>query len=515
VLDLVSGTFAAVSTVVNNVVDAVFNSTEGFDSLGKVITNLITLSLTPLKVLFYGIKLGVQEAQLAWEKSFFGDKDQKTISELNKGIEETKDNLKEVTIAAIESAKGIATNFGDAITEISSAVKAGAKAVEETDIKAAIAQGKRLVALKKNAEVAAALNTGLIEQYDSQAEKLRQIRDDEALSIEDRKTANDELGLVLEEQFKLMQKNGDVVLENAQAQFKANKSQENNIALIDAQNEKLAISAQIEGFRSEQIINNIALRKEEVELGVTATDAENERKIAQLNFDAEREENETKRIEKLREVLEIENQLAIDKLARDKELYKEGTQFRIDSEQEYFNTVQDLRNRETELNKSSSETDKKTAKGVNGAKLAFASNTFSAVTSLFEEESKIGKALAIGQATISGIEGVQNAYTTAQASPLTLLNPAYPAIQAGLAGIFSSIQIAKIASTSANGGGGASSVSSTPSAPSFPIVQGTGSNQIAEAINSNNQQPIEAFVVSANMTTSQELDRNIINEGSV
>ena len=34
---------------------------------------------------------------------------------------------------------------------------------------------------------------------------------------------------------------------------------------------------------------------------------------------------------------------------------------------------------------------------------------------------KIGKAAAVTSATISGIEGVQNAYTTAQKSPLTAL----------------------------------------------------------------------------------------------
>ncbi len=59
------------------------------------------------------------------------------------------------------------------------------------------------------------------------------------------------------------------------------------------------------------------------------------------------------------------------------------------------------------------------------------------------------------------------------------------------------------------GGGGAS----MPSAPSFNLVQGTGSNQVAQSINT--QQPIEAFVVSKNVSTGQELDRNIIKSASL
>jgi len=62
-------------------------------------------------------------------------------------------------------------------------------------------------------------------------------------------------------------------------------------------------------------------------------------------------------------------------------------------------------------------------------------------------------------------------------------------------------------STGGPGGG------SMPSAPSFNLVQGTNSNQIAQSINT--QQPIEAFVVSKNVSTSQELDRNIIKSASL
>jgi hypothetical protein len=72
--------------LVNTVVDvfeSVSKATGGFDALGKVIKGLITIGITPLKLGFYGIKLGIQQAQLIWEKSFFGGNDKGKIAELN------------------------------------------------------------------------------------------------------------------------------------------------------------------------------------------------------------------------------------------------------------------------------------------------------------------------------------------------------------------------------------------------------------------------------------------------
>lgn len=515
VVDFFSGAFKAASVVVNNLVDSVANSSEGFDALGKVLLGVINLAITPLKIAFYGIKLAVLETQKIWEQSVFGGKDQDKIADLTNRINESRESLKEVGESALQSAKDVANNFGEAITEISSATSAAIQAVEDTSIKAAFEQGKRLVQLQKDSEIAAALNQGLIEQYDSQAEQLKQIRDEESKIISDRIVANDKLGEVLDMQAESMQKNADLVLENAQAQYDSNKSQENYIALIDAQNEKLAINAQIEGFRSEQIVNGVALRKEEIELSNTAYDTEKERQVAQLNFDAEREENEIKRIEKLKEAIDIEEEIALEKLERDRERYLEGTQFRADAEQEYLNKKQELANREIEIDKKVSEEKKKTDKSLFNAKLSFADNAFGQIATLAEEESEIGKSLAIGQTTISGIEGVQNAYTTAQESPITALFPAYPAIQAGLAGAFSLAQIGKIKNTSANGSGGSSSSTPSATAPTFNLNQGTGSNQIAQAIGNQNDKPITAVVVSSNVTTAQEADRNIIDEGSI
>jgi len=54
-----------------------------------------------------------------------------------------------------------------------------------------------------------------------------------------------------------------------------------------------------------------------------------------------------------------------------------------------------------------------------------------------------------------------------------------------------------------------------PQSPSFNIVGQGGTNQLAEAIGSQTQQPIKAYVVSNDVTTAQSLDRNIVEGASL
>ena len=88
-------------------------------------------------------------------------------------------------------------------------------------------------------------------------------------------------------------------------------------------------------------------------------------------------------------------------------------------------------------------------------------------------------------------------------------------VEAGIAGAMGAVQIAKIAKTqfeggasadtSGGGGGGGGGVTApTMSAPQFNVVGQSGVNQLA----SLGQQPIQAYVVSGQVTSQQALDRN-------
>jgi len=149
--------------------------------------------------------------------------------------------------------------------------------------------------------------------------------------------------------------------------------------------------------------------------------------------------------------------------------------------------------------------------------LGDAKNTFNQIAQLAGKDSKVGKAMAIASATISGVQGVQNAYSTAQKSPITLGFPAYPLVQAGLAGAIALKNITAIKSVNPSGGGSANvPIPTTASAPpAFNVVGASGTNQLASAIGGQSQQPIQAYVVANDVTTSQSMDRNIIEDASI
>ena len=68
--------------------------------------------------------------------------------------------------------------------------------------------------------------------------------------------------------------------------------------------------------------------------------------------------------------------------------------------------------------------------------------------------------------------------------------------------------------TPASGGGGGGG-GAAPAAPSFNVVGASPTNQLAQTIGNQQQQPIKAFVVANDVTTQQSLDRNIVSSASI
>ena len=141
--------FNEVANVFVSVYENVSSATENFDALGKVVSGLVTIALTPLKLTFYGISLGIQEAQLMWEKSFLGDGDPQTIAELNMSIIETKGNILDVGQAALDAGKDVVTNFGEAVTEVGEIGTQVVEGLKEVSVEASVETAKSNLALKK------------------------------------------------------------------------------------------------------------------------------------------------------------------------------------------------------------------------------------------------------------------------------------------------------------------------------------------------------------------------------
>ena len=266
VMTTVSTTFNQVANVLVDVYDWVTKSSDRFDGLTKVISGLMTIALTPLKLSFYAIKLGVEGAMLAWEDSFLGGGDEGKIAALRLSMAETANDIKEVGLAAIDAGKDIGNNIGDAIGEIGAIGEMAIDGISKISVKANYEQAKATTAAANSSKLAEAAIQGLIEKYDRQAELQRQIRDDETKTFAERIAANKELGRILDEQEAEMLKLANTRVASAKLELDANKDNiELQVAYQQTLNDRAGVEAQVAGFRSEQLTNEVSLNKELLE----------------------------------------------------------------------------------------------------------------------------------------------------------------------------------------------------------------------------------------------------------
>tara|TARA_R100000781_G_scaffold2109_1_gene3527 strand:+ start:8237 stop:9643 length:1407 start_codon:yes stop_codon:yes gene_type:complete len=194
----------------------------------------------------------------------------KAIGHLFKGeFAEAKDEA----INAGKEMVDVWTGVDNSVDKITTTVTKAAGAIKDYTTET-LKGAKAIVELRNQSELAAVQVQGLIEDYDRQAEKLRQVRDDESKTFEERIAANNKLGEVLKEQEKEMLKLVDIQIASAQADVNKNNNLENQIKLQEALNEKKGVLAQITGFESEQLTNNIALQKEQQAVAQENADAQ-------------------------------------------------------------------------------------------------------------------------------------------------------------------------------------------------------------------------------------------------
>jgi hypothetical protein len=136
---------------------------------------------------------------------------------------------------------------------------------------------------------------------------------------------------------------------------------------------------------------------------------------------------------------------------------------------------------------------------------------------------KIEKALRISVAIIDTASSALKAY----ASQLSIPGPGALFRAQAAAAIATAMGLAQVAIISKQqfvgspsglrgAGGGAGGVAgSGVQAPDFNIVGQSPSNQLASAVQGQFQQPIKAYVVSKDVSTAQEMDRNIIGSASL
>jgi hypothetical protein len=338
--------------VVFNTFEAVSKASNGFSGLTAVMKGLLTIAVTPLKLAFDAIVLTLKQAQLAFEQSPFGGKDQEKIKQLTKDIEETRESIKKSAEEAVKSGKSVVDNMGKAVTEVGSVVGGVVEGVQEISVKGAYEIAKANTELKNSAAIAAAQQGLLVEKFDLQAEKQRQIRDEERNSLSERKKANDELSKILDEQEKAMIAQANLQVAAAQAAVEANDNTETQTALIEALANKQGVLAQVEGLRSEQKMNDLALDRERMEMDKALSQSEAELAYQRELFDAQQIEDKVKQAEAIRE-LEMERQE--EERMRLQEIVdnaKAETQAKVDAQIELDAFLEESRQKNIEANKA-------------------------------------------------------------------------------------------------------------------------------------------------------------------
>ena len=159
-------------------------------------------------------------------------------------------------------------------------------------------------------------------------------------------------------------------------------------------------------------------------------------------------------------------------------------------------------------------------KAVQDAKIAMAKSTLGNISKAVGENTKAGKAAAAAAALINTYQGISAELATKTVTPFGFaLKLANIATTAAI-GFKSVKDILKTNPETAGGGTAAPSATgraaqAEPIPPAFNIVGASGANQLAEAIGGQTQQPVKAFVVSNDVSTAQELDRNIVEGASI
>ncbi len=377
-----------------------------------------------------------------------------------------------------------------------------------------------------------------------------------------------EQGAVVEENTDLQKKNNEIAL-NAikkikKAQEDFNKKLEEAIKLGKKDAEaafklrlakKESLAKELEDFIAiEKMKRNHLLKNEELtknERRLIRFESEQEilkitKEFAEKEAESKKEQQEKER-EHQQKLKDIKNEFLLE-LEAESKLFTEN--FLISEQEKEILAVEDkyrvLINKAEQYNKDTTQLEANKEKAISDiqdkfakqrlqaqqqaemAKVQMASDALGAISQFItafakeDEESQrkafnLNKAVSIAQALVNTSLAV-TAALTAGGNPIKLATGAQ-FVEAGIAAVMGAAQVATIAKTQFQGSQGATppmpstgtgvGTGATTQPPAFNVVGQSGFNQIATALGQG-QPPIQAFVVSQDVTTAQQLDNAII-----
>ena len=216
---------------------------------------------------------------------------------------------------------------------------------------------------------------------------------------------------------------------------------------------------------------------------------------------------------KARNMLDLEmeiNQFKIDNIQK-----------RLDTEELTFKKRMQLEQEQTKLEDDNAGKRKIIAETEAKAKIQLLDVTASALSAfgkLAGKETGAGKALAVAGTLISTYLSAQKAFES-QFKPVAIVDSpvrgaiaAAAAVATGMANVKAILKVKTPNDKSSSAG--AAAASRTIQAPDFNVVGASQTSQLAQTVAGEQAKPVRAFVVGKDISTQQEMDRNITNTAS-
>ena len=435
--------------------------------------------------------------------------DTKEAAKIQKDINKLEKENRELQAENIEKNKEIVKvvkNVGDKVVKTFNTIK---KATTDAfDNKEVLANAEY------NIERLGILYTGIVEKYDDMAEKQRQIRDNEAKTIDERIAANEELARVLDEGEKKEKANLQSrigLLQTQQKLLGVTKERQNEILAL--QQELTGVTSKYTGLRSEQQTNINALDKEAIELQRSLAEGTIEANKIIADSDAEALDGTLEAFAKRKQALEDEYKSRTELLDTELSQLKEGTQAYVDAvnekkvlDSQYAADQKTLRDEMVMFMGEKAEEELEIERELQQGKIDAVMGGLQGLQQLLGEDSKFGKALAVTQAIINTYQGASKALGQGG-----IFGPIAAAgvIASGLAQVRAITQTELPTPPMGGGGGGGG----TPqlAGPSVGIIGGQldSGAQLQADIAGQMRKPARAYVVGQNVTSQQSLDRHI------
>lgn len=503
--------------LVGVLVDAFNNPQEAIINLKDAIVNNITTRIEGMLELFPRLGKAISAA-FRGDFSEAGKIAADAVGQVALGVENVTDKVAEATEVFVEYV-----------------AETGKAAVEATKLDMALGS---LADRERELAVETARQSANIEE-------LKRQRDDERLSIEERLRLSQEAAAIdqriADENVSIQEEKARLLRQEIKLQ---GETEERLQALADAEIAAADARAASAGVQTELMTNIYSLNQEAIDIEQEVAALRREFVAENLEgIEAERqalEDQLTDRvtsIERLKITEEEKTALILEATAsRDEQLEALEREHQAELDEIAKQAAEEEAARQKELaDQAAAQRAQELAdeEAIRAAKYQLAQDTLGAISALNEAFAKEGeaqsrrnfkiqKALSLAQTTIGAVEGVQNAFTTGQKSPITALFPGYPFVQAGIAAAFGAAQIATVGKSKYQGGS---------TKPSVPSGGGGGGGGVASAASGGTQAPqldlgflgagagqeapVQAYVLAENVSTAQQANQKIQDQATL